>query len=274
MTAPLEAHGSASPSFKVVIPARFGSSRLPGKPLLDIAGKPMIWHVVQRAIESGACPDSQIFVATDDERIMSFCSSAGIRCVMTSAHHQSGTERLAEVAQQLNWSDETVVVNLQGDEPLMPPALIYQVAENLFMNTQAGIATLSTPITSIPELFDPNVVKVVTKQNGTALYFSRAAIPWNRDEYPSLLNDSLHSDSNLKIPAQRHLGLYAYRVKTLKQLAITPMPLIESHESLEQLRALWLGVQIHVQAIATPPSHGVDTLADLEYVRQHTYSFA
>ncbi|GAA4650104.1 3-deoxy-manno-octulosonate cytidylyltransferase [Kistimonas scapharcae] len=254
-------------AFKVVIPARYGSSRLPGKPLLDIAGKPMLQHVYERALASGADADGGIVIATDDARILDAAKAFGAPAVLTSPDHASGTDRLAEVAATLGWSDDTVIVNLQGDEPLMPPALVAAVARNLAVNPAAGIATLSTPISYAADLFDPNVVKVVTNHKGMALYFSRAPIPWDRDRYPAhgapvaslVLGDLL--------PA-RHLGLYAYRAGTLKQIANAPVAGLEALECLEQLRALWLGIGIHVQSIAEQPGHGVDTQADLERVRQ------
>ena len=250
-------------TFKVVIPARFGSSRLPGKPLLDIAGKPMIQHVFERALETGVSPDGDIVVATDDERILNACHQFGAHAVMTSEGHQSGTDRLAEVAEIMGWDDEVIIVNLQGDEPLMPHSLISKVAQNLANTSQAGIATLSTPIDEVSDLFDPNIVKVVTNQKGLALYFSRAPIPWDRDRYQA--NGKAETVST---PApQRHLGMYAYRTGTLKQIAAADSADIENQEALEQLRALWLGIGIHVESIAEQPGHGVDTPTDLERVR-------
>ena len=249
-------------AFKVVIPARFGSSRLPGKPLLDIAGKPMIQHVFERALETGVCSDGDIVVATDDERILETCHHFGAYAAMTSPDHQSGTDRLAEVAEIMDWGDDEIIVNLQGDEPLMPHSLISKVAQNLANNTQAGIATLSTPINEVSDLFDPNMVKVVTNQNDLALYFSRAPIPWARDQYGA---DTVSTVSN-PYP-QRHLGMYAYRTATLKQIAASPVTDLETQEALEQLRALWLGICIHVESIDEQPGHGVDTAWDLEQVR-------
>ena len=249
-------------TFKVVIPARYGSSRLPGKPLLDIAGKPMVQHVFERAVETGVNPDGDIVIATDDERIMNICHQFGAHAVMTSADHQSGTDRLAEVADIMGWEDETIIVNLQGDEPLMPHNLISKVALNLAETPMAGIATLSTPINEVDDLFDPNIVKVVTNQNNLALYFSRAPIPWDRDLYGREMVDSIA----MPYP-QRHLGMYAYRTGTLKQIASDEVTVIETQEALEQLRALWLGISIHVESISEQPGHGVDTAADLERVR-------
>ena len=253
--------------FKVVIPARYGSSRLPGKPLLDIAGKPMIQHVFERAVESGASADGDIVIATDDQRILEACHGFGGHAVMTSPEHQSGTDRLAEVAGIMGWSDDTIVVNLQGDEPLMPPALICKVASNLASHGGAGIATLSTPIAAVDDLFDPNVVKVVVNQNNLALYFSRAPIPWDRDRYSHVYNSGRPDELASCTLPQRHLGMYAYRTRTLKQISASPVASIETLESLEQLRALWLGIGIHVASIGEQPGHGVDTQADLERVR-------
>lgn len=249
-------------SFKVVIPARFGSSRLPGKPLLDIAGKPMIQHVYEHALETGISADGDIVIATDDERILKTCHQFGAHAVMTSTDHQSGTDRLAEVADIMGWDDNTIVVNLQGDEPLMPHTLISKVAQNLADTPQAGIATLSTPINHVSDLFDPNIVKVVTNQNDLAIYFSRAPIPWDRDQY------STETVSSVSTPLpQRHLGMYAYRTGMLKQIASSQPAPIENQEALEQLRALWLGIGIHVESIPEQPGHGVDTADDLERVR-------
>ena len=249
--------------FKVVIPARFGSSRLPGKPLLDIAGKSMVQHVFERAVETGINPDGDIVVATDDQRILEACHGFGAHAVMTAADHQSGTDRLAEVAEIMGWDDDTIIVNLQGDEPLMPHTLIAKVAVNLAENNNAGISTLSTPINNINDLFDPNIVKVVTSQNDLALYFSRAPIPWDRDRYKTS-----GEASSVSTPApQRHLGMYAYRTGTLKQIAAADSADIENQEALEQLRVLWLGIGIHVESIGEQPGHGVDTPADLERVR-------
>lgn len=257
---------AASLAFKVVIPARYGSSRLPGKPLLDIAGKPMIQHVFERAVESGASADGDIVIATDDQRILEVCHGFGGHAVMTAPDHQSGTDRLAEVADMMGWSDKTIVVNLQGDEPLMPPALIRKVANNLANNSDAGIATLSTPIAAVDDLFDPNVVKVVVSQSNLALYFSRAPIPWDRDGYGQVYSSGRPAELTSDCLPQRHLGMYAYRTHTLKQISASPVANIETLESLEQLRALWLGIGIHVESIREQPGHGVDTPADLDRV--------
>ncbi|MBO9483091.1 3-deoxy-manno-octulosonate cytidylyltransferase [Salinisphaera sp. G21_0] len=248
---------------KIVIPARYGSSRLPGKPLLDIAGKPMVQHVFERAVEAGFNPETEIVIATDHQDILDAGRRFGAVTVMTAIDHASGTVRLAEVAQLLNWPEQTIVVNLQGDEPLMQPAYIRAVADNL-ARASAGIATLATPITTAEDIFDPNVVKVVVNAEQLAMYFSRAPIPWGRDNYSgNTINQLTVENSN----ALRHLGLYAYRVETLQKLVTTQPPAMEQFEALEQLRALWLGIPIHVAMVSETPGHGVDTDADLERVR-------
>lgn len=246
-------------AFKVVIPARYGSQRLPGKPLRDIAGKPMIQRVFECAQASGA---EQVLVATDDARI-----DQAVRCFteavcMTSADHASGTDRIAEVARLQDWPPDTVVVNLQGDEPLMPPALLRQVAETLETHPSAEVATLSVPLSRTHQLFDPNTVKVVTDCDGYALYFSRATIPWQRDRF----DPSAPVEQAWLSGMQRHLGLYAYRAGFLagySQLAAAP---IEQMESLEQLRVLWHGGRIAVATADEVPPAGVDTAEDLDRV--------
>lgn len=240
--------------FKVVIPARYGSSRLPGKPLRELAGRPMVEHVYRRARESGA---ETVVIATDDARIETVAQGFGAEVVMTAATHPSGTDRLAEVVDRLNWSDSDIIVNLQGDEPLMPPALVKQVADNLAEHKDAAIATLATPITAASEVFDPNVVKVVSDAAGYALYFSRAPIPWARDGFASS-KDTLPGT----IAYRRHLGLYAYRAQFLRAYRhLTPTPL-ETAEMLEQLRALWHGYRIHIAEAVERPGPGVDVEAD------------
>lgn len=245
-------------SFKVVIPARYASSRLPGKPLLDIAGKPMIEHVYEKAIESGA---EEVIIATDDERIAEAASKFNASVCMTSDQHPSGTDRIAEVASIQNWGPEKIVVNVQGDEPMMIPALIRQVAEDLNQYVDAGIATLSTPITSHEELFNPNVIKVVMDHQGYALYFSRAPVPWHRDGFAKS-KDKLPEDAQF----YRHVGLYAYRVDFLNHYSQLTPCIPEQAESLEQLRAMYHGIRIHSSLSDTPPEHGVDTQEDLERV--------
>jgi len=248
-----------STDFRVVIPARFGSSRLPGKPLLDIAGKPMIQHVWERAQEAGA---REIVVATDDLRIVEAVHGFGGRALMTAPDHASGTDRLAEVAQALGWPEQTIVVNLQGDEPLLPGRWLASIAALLEGEPRAGIATLATPVKQDADIANPNVVKVVTDHEGFALYFSRAPIPWVRDGYGLPAAFALPSD----VPVLRHLGLYAYRVGALVRVAKSPVAALERAEALEQLRALYLGIRIRVEVTSESLGHGVDTAADLEAV--------
>lgn len=246
--------------FRVVIPARYASTRLPGKPLADIVGQPMIVRVAAAARRSGA---DGVWVATDDERIVSAVRQHGFDAVMTGANHPSGTDRIAEVADQLNWDDAEIVVNVQGDEPLLDPALIDRVAGALRNDPDAAMATAAHPLTTASDFFNPNVVKVVCDARGRALYFSRAPIPWDRDQFADR-RDALPAD----LPAQRHIGLYAYRVSFLRrfgQLAASPL---ERCESLEQLRALWHGYPIQVVSVDHPPAPGVDTPEDLERVRR------
>ena len=246
--------------FKVVIPARYGSTRLPGKPLLDIDGKPMIQHVVERAQASGA---GEVVVATDDQRIREVCAKLGIAVEMTASNHRSGSDRIAEVIERRGWSDDTIVVNLQGDEPCMPPALIDQVASSLAEREEAGMATLAHPITDSTTLFDPHVVKVAISSTGFALYFSRAPIPWHRDEF---LGNKARLPTSVDF--LRHIGLYAYRAAFLARFVrLAPAPL-EIAESLEQLRALWHGASIHVGLAAEAPGPGVDTADDLARVTE------
>jgi 3-deoxy-manno-octulosonate cytidylyltransferase (CMP-KDO synthetase) len=246
--------------FKVVIPARYGSTRLPGKPLLDIAGKPMIVHVCERAQEADA---DEVIVATDDERILQAVTALGIRAVMTRPDHQSGTERIAEVARLCGWAGDTIIVNLQGDEPLIPPAYIRETAEALASQQLSGIATLASKITDQEEIFNPNAVKVVLNHAGYALYFSRAPIPWDRDAFAQ--PNSKPSD---KMPYLRHIGMYAYTVDFLNRYCLWDSSLLESVESLEQLRILWYGESIRVHIVDKTPAAGVDTQEDLLRVEQ------
>jgi len=242
-------------AFKVVIPARYASSRLPGKPLLDIAGKPMIAHVCERAKEANA---DEVVVATDDQRIFQAVSDLGIKAVMTRVDHQSGTERIAEVARLCGWSDDDVIVNLQGDEPLIPPESIREVATALASQKMAGIATLAANIIDSEEIFNPNAVKVVLNQAGYALYFSRAPIPWQRGVF-----DQVNRSPTGAQPYLRHIGLYAYRVDFLNRYCSWPASILESVEALEQLRILWQGEAILVKVIDKTPEAGVDTHEDL-----------
>jgi 3-deoxy-manno-octulosonate cytidylyltransferase (CMP-KDO synthetase) len=245
--------------FRVVIPARYASTRLPGKALMPLAGKPIIQWVYERASAAGA---HEVLIATDDDLIVSAAHSFGAEVVMTATGHASGTDRIAEVARLRGWSPASVVVNVQGDEPLMPAALIRQVAVLLAAHANADIATLASPITTVSEFLDPNTVKVVADAAGRALYFSRAPIPWNRDGAPA----GLASQRDLN-GARRHLGIYAYRVAALLRLAALPVSALENSEKLEQLRALEDGFDIRVGEAAQRPGPDVNTLADLERVR-------
>ncbi|HJN49144.1 MAG: 3-deoxy-manno-octulosonate cytidylyltransferase [Pseudomonadales bacterium] len=246
-------------AFNVIIPARFQSQRLPGKPLIDIAGKPMIQHVYERS----CCSDAdRVIVATDSAEVQAAVESFGGDVYMTSEDHPSGTDRLQEVTSREGYDDEQIVVNVQGDEPLIPAEAINQVASNLAAST-AEIATLCEPIDRIDDLFDPNIVKVITDHGGHAIYFSRAPIPWCRDSF---------SGAQKKLSSifvhQRHLGIYAYRVKVLNDFVTWQPSPLEVTERLEQLRAMWHGARIHVAqaVVAIPP--GVDTEKDLERVRR------
>lgn len=244
-------------TFKVVIPARIGSTRLPGKPLRLIAGRPMIEHVWQRATESGA---AEVLVATDDDQIRAAVERFGGRALMTSPDHPSGTDRLAEVVARLGWPDDAIVVNLQGDEPCMDPAAVRRVAD-LLSEGQGGMATLATPIHDPAELFDPAVVKVVVDAAGLARWFSRAPIPWVRGHFAP--GAAPPAGLPPEIPFLRHLGLYAYRAGILRQLCALPVQPYERAECLEQLRALIMGIPIHIAILDKAPGHGVDTEADL-----------
>jgi 3-deoxy-manno-octulosonate cytidylyltransferase (CMP-KDO synthetase) len=241
-------------SFIVIIPARYQSSRLPGKPLLDIAGKPMLMHVVERARQSSA---RAVYVATDDERIRAACTDAGVPVCMTDPLHASGTDRSAEVAGQLGLADDSIVVNVQGDEPLIPPAVIDQVAANLAVRPGTGICTLYAPLVDAAEFHNPNAVKLVTDALGRVLYFSRAPIPWPREGL----------DTGSLALAKRHVGLYAYRVKVLQQFVAWPPSPLEETEKLEQLRAMYHGIEIHAAQCCEYIPAGVDTQADLDHIR-------
>lgn len=244
-----------SQSYKVVIPARYASTRLPGKPLRELLGKPMLQHVWEAASQ---CSADQIVIATDDERIESAAREFGAEVCMTASTHASGTDRLGEVVAKLDWPDDTIVVNVQGDEPLMPPGLIDQVANDLAANNKASIATVATPLVAAGEFFDPNVVKVVTDKAGYALYFSRAPIPWDRD----VLMDDVKA-LPIGIVPLRHIGIYAYRVAYLNRYAEMRSCPLEQAEQLEQLRAIWYGEHIHVAEAGQRPGPGVDTEDDL-----------
>lgn len=243
--------------FDVVIPARYGSNRLPGKPLVDIAGKPLIEHVYRCAAASAA---SSVIVATDDQRVFDAVSAFGGTACMTSADHNSGTDRIAEVVTQLGLDSQRIVVNLQGDEPMMPGKLIDQVAELLENTPSASMATASEKILDSELLNEPSVVKVVTDQSGMALYFSRAPIPWQKNLKESAENYSAY--------AQRHIGIYSYRVGFLHRFTGWAPSRYEKIEKLEQLRVLEQGEKIVVCEAIETPGLGVDTPSDLEVVRR------
>lgn len=243
--------------FKVVIPARYASTRLPGKPLLPLAGKPMIAHVCERALEAAA---EEVVVAADDERILEAVQGLPVRAVMTRTDHRSGTERIAEATRACGWADDAIVVNLQGDEPLVPPELVRSAAGLLASSAETGVATLATPIRDKREIFNPHAVKVVLDRFGRALYFSRAPIPWDRDAFAA------GGEPAVRMEYLRHIGLYAYTVGFLKRyIGWAPSPL-EAVESLEQLRILWHGERIAVMTVADAPEAGVDSPEDLARV--------
>ena len=246
-------------AFTVVIPSRYASTRLPGKPLLDIAGKPMIQHVWEQASKSSA---SRVVVATDDARIVEACQGFGAEVVLTREDHNSGTDRLAEVAAKLGLEPDAIVVNVQGDEPLIPPSVIDQVAANLAAHTEARMATLAEPIEDVQTLFNPNVFKVVSDLNGLALTFSRATLPWARDAFAKSREQLPEG-----VPYRRHIGIYAYRASFLRQFPTLQASPLERIESLEQLRVLWHGHRIAVHRTEQAPPGGVDTPEDLERVR-------
>lgn len=239
--------------YRVVIPARYGSTRLPGKVLIEVAGRTILEWVHARARASRA---REVIIATDDARVAGAARAFGADVAMTSVSHPSGTDRIAEVARARNWSPEDLVVNVQGDEPLMPPTLIDQVAELLASDKDADIATLSAPLRAPAELTDPNVVKVVCDRAGHALYFSRAPIPWNRDA---------GHDAG---PAHRHVGIYAYRARSLRRMTELPPSPLETIEKLEQLRALENGLTIRVGQAREQPGVDINTRADLERVER------
>lgn len=239
-------------SFIAVIPARLASTRLPNKPLADIAGKPMVVRVAERALTSGA---SEVVVAVDDQSIFDVCKKHNLNVMLTSKNHPTGTDRLSEIATLMNLPDETIVVNVQGDEPLIPPELISQVAQTLADHPEAKIATAALEIHDLSEVNNPNVVKVAIDAHGRALYFSRAPIPYSRDP------------QKFQAKCYRHIGMYAYKASFLKAFTkLKPAP-IEEAESLEQLRAMWYGYPIQVLLTASAPPPGVDTAEDLERVR-------
>lgn len=248
--------------FSVIIPARYASSRFPGKPLALLQGKPMLQHVYERACQSEA---QRIMIATDDDRIAEAAAGFGAEVVMTSEGHPSGTDRLQEVVSKQGFYADDIVVNVQGDEPLIPPRIINQVAHNLQAEQSASIATLSEPILDVESLLNPNVVKVVSDANGIALYFSRAPMPWPRDAFAT-------AEGRQQLPQgyswQRHIGIYAYRVKLLNDFVKWPPAPLEQTECLEQLRAMWHGARIHVAEADEQPPTGVDTPEDLARLQQ------
>jgi 3-deoxy-manno-octulosonate cytidylyltransferase (CMP-KDO synthetase) len=241
-------------TFKVVIPARYASSRLPGKPLLDIAGKPMVIRVAEQAQKSQA---NEVVIATDFEKIATVAAEHQLSAVMTRIDHVSGTDRIAEVVQKMGWGNDVIVVNVQGDEPLIDPQLIDEVALTLAHNRDAVMASACHPIHDEAAFLNPNIVKVVMDGSGHALYFSRAPIPYPRDE-----------QHKQQIVAHRHIGIYAYRVGFLKQYADLSVTALEQIESLEQLRVLYHGYKIAMSITDNAPASGVDTQADLDFVRQ------
>jgi 3-deoxy-manno-octulosonate cytidylyltransferase (CMP-KDO synthetase) len=246
--------------FTVVIPARYASTRFPGKPLADIGGRPMVVRVAERAARSGA---AQVVIATDDRRIAAAAEDHGYRAMMTRSDHPSGTDRIAEVAAKLRLGAQHIVVNVQGDEPLIAPALIRRVAENLAAHRDAAMATAACRIRDARDMANPNVVKVVVDNGGLALYFSRAPIPWARDDFARGIR-ALPA----RLPALRHIGIYAYRCSFLRAYSRLRPVAVEQAEALEQLRALIHGYRISVALTTSAPHPGVDTPADLQRLRK------
>jgi 3-deoxy-manno-octulosonate cytidylyltransferase (CMP-KDO synthetase) len=259
-------HPRLAPAFTVLIPARLASSRLPDKPLADVGGKPMVVRVAEQAVKSHA---SQVVVATDHERIAQACQAHGIRAILTEAHHSSGSDRLAEACELLALPDDAIVVNVQGDEPLIPPTLINAVAQALHDSPGCVMSTAAHAIKHMADFLNPNVVKVVTDQHGVAMYFSRAPIPWWRDGMATLAGaagESVHHTLPSP-PPLRHIGIYAYRVGFLRQFPRLSPSTLEHTEMLEQLRVLWHGEKIAVHVAVEAPATGVDTPEDLARVR-------
>lgn len=258
-------------SFSVIIPARFASSRLPGKPLADICGLSMIQRVYEQALKSNA---KQVIVATDHEAIEAEVLSFGGKVLMTRVDHESGTDRLAEVVESLGMDADEIVVNVQGDEPLIPPEVINQVASNLAFHSEASVSTVSEPVLSLKQYQNPNAVKVVSDQQGLALYFSRAPIPWYRDalaenDVAALDVAAIEATLSESKEVQKHIGIYAYRVSLLNQFVTWPMSALEQIEKLEQLRILANGKRIHVQESLKAVPVGIDTHEDLEEARAY-----
>jgi 3-deoxy-manno-octulosonate cytidylyltransferase (CMP-KDO synthetase) len=248
-------------AFKVVVPARYASTRLPAKPLLDLGGKPMVARTAERAVISGA---EEVWVATDHPDVMTAAAQHGLSVVLTRTDHPTGTDRLAEVIEQRGWDDDTIVVNVQGDEPLIDPALIARTARQL-AESGADIATVAHPIDKAVDFFNPNIVKVVCKADGDALYFSRAPIPYARDHFARDGRESLPAG----IPAFRHVGLYAYRARFLRAYTRLPPSPLEAFEALEQLRALFHGFRISVLISDHLPMPGVDTPEDAARMQEY-----
>jgi 3-deoxy-manno-octulosonate cytidylyltransferase (CMP-KDO synthetase) len=254
---------TSPPPFIAVIPARLASTRLPNKPLADLGGKPMVVRVAERAREAGA---AQVLVASDAPSVLDAARAHGFEAVATRADHPSGTDRLAEVAAQFGWADDTIVVNVQGDEPLIEPQLVRDVASHLAARADCAIATAAHPIDAPHEVFNPNVVKVVLDARGVALYFSRAPIPWSRDAYQPHWPDIAAMPAPAT-PVYRHIGLYAYRARFLRGYPALAQAPLEQCEQLEQLRAMWHGERIAVRITAHAPQAGVDTPEDLARVQ-------
>ncbi|CAM3729098.1 3-deoxy-manno-octulosonate cytidylyltransferase [Vibrio aquimaris] len=240
-------------SVKVVIPARYGSSRLPGKPLLTLLDKPVVWHVIQRCKEAGIGLDD-IFVATDDQRIIDVLKGENIQVIFTSSEHQSGTDRINEVSKIMGWNEDTTIVNVQGDEPMIPSTLIRKIVSFSQSNPLYHITTAAVPLESQEDFSNPNVVKAIVGQNGRALYFTRSASPMNRDD---------NGDLSL---AKRHVGIYAYRASALERFCLYPEDELESYEKLEQLRALSYGMSIGVMIFDGVVPHGIDTIEDFKSI--------
>ncbi len=256
--------------FHVVIPARFASTRLPGKAMLPISGKPMVVRVAEQAAKSGA---QQVWIATDHHPIIAAAHEHGFKACLTHAHHASGTDRIAEVVDQHDWPDDTIVVNVQGDEPLMPPQLIRDVAQHLHDHPECAMGTACHPIHDVETMRNPNVVKAVLDKHGNALYFSRAPIPWPRDAFTPAVTLVASGESGGgtlpdHIPVLRHIGIYAYRAGFLRTFRTLAPAAIEQAEALEQLRVLWHGFKIGVHVTAVAPPGGVDTEEDLRVTRE------
>ena len=247
--------------FTVIIPARMNSSRLPGKVLMDIGGKSMLQHVYENAVQSGA---THIVIATDDDVIATEAENFGARVCMTAPTHASGTERIAEAVTELALDEDEIVICLQADEPLMPPQLIFQLAENLAAHDHVKAATLATQLTASEDLFDPNIVKVILNHRHFALYFSRAPIPWDREQFKNIADNA---SVKLTDAYYRHIGIYAYRAGFLETYSNLPVSPLEKIEMLEQLRILWNGYKMHTGITDFLVPAGVDTAADLERVR-------